>query len=92
MILDRNHREVKVGSLVKVAAIDHRFIAAFPRREAKIMESMLNKTFEVTEIERGRALVYQPFNQHEGFSLALASEEMELVLDYLPAITNQLRK
>jgi hypothetical protein len=79
MIFDRNHREVKVGSLVKVVAIDHRFIATFPKKEAKIMESMLNQTFEVTEIEHEQALVYQPFNRYEGFSLALASEEMELV-------------
>ncbi len=44
---------------------------------------MINKTFEVVEISREhkKALVYQPFDSLHlpGFSLALSSEEMEIV-------------
>ncbi len=79
MALDKNHREVKIGSLVKVLFIEPGFILTFPYRKAKIMKSMINKTFEVVEIEQGKALVYQPFDTFHGFSLALTSEEMELV-------------
>jgi hypothetical protein len=78
VVLDKNNREVKIGSLVKVLLIEPDFILTFPYEEAKIMKSMINKTFEVVEIEQGKALVYQPFNTFKGFSLALDSEEMEL--------------
>jgi hypothetical protein len=79
MVLDKNHRKVKVGSLVKVSFIEPGFISTFPYEEAKIMKSMINKTFEVVDIEQGKALVYQPFNEFKGFTLALAPEEMVLV-------------
>ncbi len=79
MVLDKNHREVEIGSLVKVLFIESGFISTFPYKEAKIMKSMINKTFEVVDIEQGKALVYQPFNAFKGFTLALAPEEMELV-------------
>ena len=79
MILDKNHNEVKIGSYVKVLFIDPGFISTFPYKEAKILKSMINKTFEVVDIAHERALVHQPFDIYNGFSLALASEEMELV-------------
>jgi len=79
VILEKNHREVKIGSLVKVLFIEPGFISTFPYKEAKIMKTMINKTFEVVGIERGKALVHQPFDALNGFTLALSSEEMELV-------------
>ena len=79
MILDKNNNEVKIGSRVKVLFIDPNFIATFPPNEAKIMKAMINKTYEVREIEHGKALVNQPFDKYHSFSLALDSEEMELM-------------
>ena len=79
MILDRNHNEVKIGSKVKVLFIEPGFISTFPYKEEKIMKSMINKTFEIVGIEHGKAMVHQPFDALNGFTLALASEEMELV-------------
>jgi hypothetical protein len=40
---------------------------------------MVNKTYEVIDIEHGRAIVYQSFDEAHGFALALGSEETELV-------------
>ena len=79
VVLDKNFREVGTGSLVKVLFIEPGFISTFPYKEAKIMKSMLNKTFEVVGIEQGKALVHQPFDAFNSFTLALAPEEMELV-------------
>ncbi len=45
------------------------------------MKSMINKNFKVIDIAHGKALVNQPFDKFESFSLALDSEEMELVLN-----------
>lgn len=73
MILDKNNKEVKIGSWVKVLFIEPEFISSFPGKEAKIMKSMINKIFEVVEISREhkKALVYQSFDRLHGFSLAL---------------------
>ncbi|MBF0240797.1 MAG: hypothetical protein HQM12_24140 [SAR324 cluster bacterium] len=79
MLLDKNHSEVKIGSWVKVLFIEPGFISTFPYKEAKIMKAMINKTFEVIGIEHGKAMVHQPFDSLNGFTLALTSEEMELV-------------
>ncbi len=84
MVLDKNNREVKTGSLVKVLFIDPGFISTFPYKEAKIMKTMINKTFEVVGIKYGKALVHQPFDALHSFTLALASEEMELVDNIWP--------
>ena len=62
MILDRNHNEVKIGSRVKVLFIEPGFISTFPYKKAKIMKTMINKTFEVVGIEHGKAMVHQPFD------------------------------
>jgi hypothetical protein len=80
MVVDKNNNEVKIGSLVRVLFIDPGFISTFSDDEAKIMKSMINKTFEVTEFMQGKALVYQSFDARNGFSLALDSAEMELVI------------
>ena len=79
MIFDNNYNEVKIGSWVKVLFIDPNFISTFPHDESKIMKAMINKTYEVIDIEHGKALVNQPFDKYNSFTLALASEEMELV-------------
>jgi hypothetical protein len=79
VILDRNHNEVKIGSKVKVLFIEPGFISTFPYKKAEIMKTLINKTFEVVGIEHGKAMVHQPFDTLNGFTLALASEEMELV-------------
>ncbi|OEU48862.1 MAG: hypothetical protein BA866_00290 [Desulfobulbaceae bacterium S5133MH15] len=79
MICDRNKKEVKIGSLVKVLYIDPNFILTFPPDEAKGMSSMLNQVKEVTEFAHGKALVNHKFNNFHSFSLALEPEEMELV-------------
>jgi len=79
MIFDKNYNEVKIGSWVKVLFIDPNFISTFPQNEAKIMNAMINKTYEVIDIEHEKALVNQPFDELHSFSLALSSEEMELV-------------
>ena len=81
MIFDKNNNEVKIGSWVKVLFIDPGFIDTFPPNHAKIMKTMINKTFEVIDIAHGKALVNQPFDRLESFSLALDSEEIELVLN-----------
>ena len=79
MIVDKNDNEVKIGSWVKVLSIDLGYIATFAPKEAKIMKSMINKAFEVTEIINNKPLIHQQFNRNEGISLALDPEEMELV-------------
>ena len=79
MVLDKNNNEVKIGSWVKVLFIDPGFISTFPQDKARILNAMINKTYEVIDIEHGRAIVHQSFDEGHGFSLALASEETELV-------------
>jgi hypothetical protein len=79
MIFDNNYNEVKIGSWVNVLFIDPNFILTFPHDEAKIMKAMINKTYEVIDIEHGKALVNQSFDKYHSFTLELASEEMELV-------------
>ena len=80
MIVDKNGKEVKIGSFVKVLYIEPGFISTHPHKEAKILEAMINKTFEVVDIQHEKAvLVEQLFNRFNGFQLALDSEEMELV-------------
>ena len=79
MIFDKNNNVISVGSLVKVLSIEENFILTFPDNEAEIMKKMISHVFKVTSIEHGKALVYQPFNKYKGFSLALSSEEMELI-------------
>ncbi len=79
MIVDKDQNEVKIGSKVKVLSIDPRYIASFPNEEAKKMKGMINKEFEVTDIEYGKPMVFQAFNNFTGIYLALDSHEMELV-------------
>ena len=79
MVFDKNNNEVKIGSWVKVLFIEPGFISTFPHNEAKILKAMINKSYEVIDMEHGKAIVYQSFDEVHGFSLALASEEMELV-------------
>jgi hypothetical protein len=79
LIVDKNHNEVKIGSWVKLLSIDPGYIATFSLKEAKIMKSMINNIFEVTEIAYNKPLIHQQFNRREGISLALDPEEMELV-------------
>ncbi|MCI5166239.1 MAG: hypothetical protein D3903_09130 [Candidatus Electrothrix sp. GM3_4] len=79
MILDKNQNEVKIGSKVKVLSIDPLYIASFPNDEAKIVQTMINKEFEVTDIEYGKPMVFQAFSNLSGIFLALDSHEMELV-------------
>ena len=79
MVFDKNYNEVKIGSRVKVLFIEPDFVSTFPHNEARILKAMINKTYEVIDIEHGKAIVNQSFDEGHGFSLALASEEMELV-------------
>jgi len=83
MVFDKNRKEVKIGSWVRVIYIDPGFISTFPSNKSKEIRSMLNQVLEVTEFAHGKALVSQQdqSNNDRGFSLALSSEEMELV-DY----------
>ena len=79
MVFDKNHKEVKVGSWVKVLSIEPDFLSTFPSNEAEGLRTMLNQVLEVTEIAHGNALVKHEFNERHSFSMALDSEEMELV-------------
>jgi hypothetical protein len=79
MVFDKNHNEVKIGSWVKVLFIESDFVSTFPYNIAKTLKAMINKTYEVIEIEHGKAIVHQSFDEVHGFALALASEETELV-------------
>ncbi|MCP4987216.1 MAG: hypothetical protein GY928_14555 [Colwellia sp.] len=79
MLLDNNQNEVKIGLIVKVLFIEPEFISSFPSKEAKIMKNMINKEFKVEGVEHGKAMVCQPFDALNGFTLALAPHEMELV-------------
>ena len=81
MVFDKNHKEVKVGAMVKVLYIDPGFLSTFPANEANGLRSMLNQVKEVTEIAYDKALVSHQFNRFHGFSLALSPEEMELADD-----------
>ncbi len=83
MIFDKNQREVKIGSWVKVISIDDDFVSASPKNIAEQTKLMLNKELKVTELAHNKALVHlQPLPKKyrfNCFSLALSSEEMELV-------------
>ncbi len=79
MVFDKNHKEVKVGLRVRVLYIDPDFILTFPSNEAKGIRTMLNQVLEVTGIAYNKALVNHRFNKYKSFSLALSSEEMEIV-------------
>ena len=79
MVFDKNNNEVKIGSWVKVLFIEPDFVSTFSYNIAKTLKAMINNTYEVIEIEHGKAIVHQSFDEVHGFSLALTSEEMELV-------------
>jgi hypothetical protein len=83
MVLDKCGKEVKVGSWVKVVYIDSGYIAALPNNEANEIKSMLHKVLKVTDIVYGKALVKlsNPPDNFRSQSLALSSEEMELIED-----------
>jgi hypothetical protein len=83
MVFDINHKEVKIGSWVKVISIDYNFVSSLPIHDAEQIKLMLNQVLQVTEIAHNKALVnLQPLPEkyrYNYFSLALSSEEMELV-------------
>ena len=80
MIFDKNHNEVKIGYWVKVLFIEPEFISTLPLNEGKIVKAMINKTFKVIGIAHSKALVRQQFTAVKGIALALAPEEMELII------------
>jgi len=71
--------EVKINSCVKVLFIDPGFLSTFPQEKARRLKAMINNTYEVIDIQHGKAIVYQPYDEVHGIALALASEETELV-------------
>jgi hypothetical protein len=79
MVFDKNNNEVKIGSWIKILFIEPGFISTFPYNIAKTLKAMINNTYEVIEIEHGKAIVHQSFDEVHSLSLALASEETELV-------------
>ncbi len=81
MVSDRYGQEVKVGSWVKVIYIDPNYIESLPDDDAIEIESMLDQVLKVTEIIHGKALVKLSvqLNKFKSMSLALSSEEMELI-------------
>ena len=83
MVFDKNQREVKIGSWVKVISIDYDFVSSLPDHDAEQIKLMLNQVLEVTEFYHNKALVkLHPLPEkytYNSFALALSSEEMELV-------------
>ena len=79
MVFDKNNNEVKIGSWIKVLFIEPGFLSTFPQDKARRLKAMINNTSEVIDIEHGKAIVHQSFDEAHAFALALASEETELV-------------
>jgi hypothetical protein len=84
MVADKNGKEVKIGSKVKVLLIDPNITKHLPADEAHDIQSMLNDVLEVYEIDANeRVWVEKWWNRGEGktesHSLALSSSEMELI-------------
>jgi len=81
MICDINNKEVTVGSYVKIIDLDPRYISSLPVDLGKLAKGMLGKVVKVTELAYGTAVVETQMlpNKHEGISLGLSSEEMEIM-------------
>ena len=82
---DHNGREVRVGTRVRIIALSESLLSSLPEDEVDDVRSMIGEVFEVTEIgPYGHAWVGKGWMNDEGdkycgHSLALASEEMEVV-------------
>jgi len=82
---DKYGRSVVIGSRVRVLELSSNFLASLPPDEIEDVRSMIGEVFEVYEIdEYGSPWVEKIWNypdndQCSSHSLALATDEMELV-------------
>lgn len=82
---DRNGRRVSVGTRVRLVSLPESLLSSLPDDEVDDVRSMIGEIFEVTEIGPyghawvGKGWLNDNGEQYRGHSLALASEEMEVV-------------
>ncbi|MFL0807217.1 MAG: hypothetical protein K6L60_08015 [Oceanobacter sp.] len=84
MVVDKNGKEIKVGSRVRVLKIDQSLLDILPEDEADDVKSMLNEVLEVYEIDEYDCAWVEKWwsrgdGRSESHSLSLSSAEMELV-------------
>jgi hypothetical protein len=83
--IDKYGRTVAVGSRVRLIRLSDSLLSELPEDEVEALRSMVGEVFEVTEIDEydkpwiGKGWSDPNKGHYTGHSLALASEEMELV-------------
>lgn len=83
--VDKHGRVVAIGSRVRLIQLPSSLLSELPKDEVEALRSMVGEIFEVTEIDEygkpwiGKAWSSPEEGQYAGHSLALDSEEMELV-------------
>jgi hypothetical protein len=80
---DRNGKEVRIGSRVRVIALSGRWIDVLPRQEKQDILSMIGETFLVDSLDsNGSPCVSRTWPEVDGFrshDVVLASHEIEVV-------------
>jgi len=82
---DRNGRSVSVGMRVRIIALSDSFLRSLPEDEIDDVRSMIGVVFEVYEIDKygcawvGKGWSNEEGDEYRGHSVALDSEEMEVV-------------
>ena len=83
MAVDKNGKEVKVGSLVKVLNIDPGITKVLLEKETKDVLSMVGDVLKVYEVSSEYASVEKIWDRGNGktesHSLSLSAQEMELI-------------
>lgn len=85
MLLDKNGKEVKIGSKVKVLHIDSKVTEFLPEQEVSDIYSMINDVLEVYEISGNYASVEKIWDRGEGKTeshrVSVAGSDLELIAE-----------
>jgi hypothetical protein len=82
---DKNGREVRVGTRVRVLSLSESFLNSLPADEIEDVKSMIGEVFEVYEVDKygapwvGKGWHDAEAGDYRGHSVALDPSEMEVV-------------
>jgi hypothetical protein len=83
--IDKHGRVVRVGARVRLLLVSETLLRDLPKDEVADLRSMVGEIFEVVEIDEygkpwiGKGWSSSEGGQYRGHSIALDSDEMELV-------------
>lgn len=82
---DKNGREVRVGTRVRIVSLSKSFLDSLPADEIEEVKSMIGEIFEVYEIDKhgapwvGKGWSSPEEGKYHGHSIGLDPSEMEVV-------------